>query len=505
MYKNAEKYFLIAVLYVLSFCHEAISQTVSWQMAPRSYDAITRIGKDLFKVEKDGKCGLIKSDGSMVLDLKADKIGSAFSDHALVTTRENGKDLIIGALSVYGDYNGFTKKYYTIASQEFYSDGLITVADEKGRLGYIDDQGNPVLGFDGRFDNIKPFTEGYAAVFKNDVYSLVNKRGIEAEMIIGLGEVYGGTNVCNGIAYIWDTEGVVYTYDVRTGKCNKAKEPSNNHPDYLYCYQGASGRGSVPPYRDFQYVGTKVIEPFAKDDGMYGYSDAGFLLPAQFASATPFVDGLAIVKKNGLVGILKYDENGKRFSLTVPDDPVRYHKGGNAACWFALRSPEGVDADAVKVTVRDSLCFDIPIKNEGNGRYSFKVSPKDGLCNYIVGVEADGLNLWEGKACYTFKKQAEHLSARINVAGNKADANDRIEVTATISNPNDEPVTAEVRITGSNCLIAKTSTITVPAHAASRVSTIFVVKDKAVGQFANVSTSKGGSASTDHLVLEPFY
>ena len=78
MYKNAEKYFLIAVLYVLSFCHEAISQTVSWQMAPRSYDAITRIGKDLFKVEKDGKCGLIKSDGSMVLDLKADKIGSAF-------------------------------------------------------------------------------------------------------------------------------------------------------------------------------------------------------------------------------------------------------------------------------------------------------------------------------------------------------------------------------------------------------------------------------------------
>ena len=504
MCKKTIKYLLIAVLCVLSFSHESVAQTALWQMEPRSYDAITRIGKELFKVDKDGKCGLIKSDGSIILDLKADKIGPTFSDHALVTTHENGKKLIIGTLSVYGDYNGFSKKYYAIDGQEFYSDGLITVADEKGRLGYIDDEGNPVLGFDGRFDNIKPFTEGYAAVFKNDVYSLVNKRGIEAEMIIGLGEVYGGTNVCNGIAYIWDTEGNVYTYDVRTGKCNKAKEPSNNHPDYLYCYQGTSGRGPVPPYKDFQYVGTKVLEPFVKD-GMYGYSDVGFLLPAQFASATPFVDGLAIVKKNGLLGILKYDENGKGFSLTVPEEIVRYHKGGNAACWFVIHSPEGIATDAVKITVRDSLCFDIPVTNEGNGRYSFRATPKVEAGKYVVGVEAYGLNLWEGKACYTFKKRTENLSARINVASHKANANDRIEVTATVSNPNDEPVTAEVRITGSNCLVAKTSTITVPAHGVSRVSTIFVVKDKAVGQFASVSTSKGGSASTGNLVLEPFY
>lgn len=496
------KYLLFALL--LMFCHVTVSQTVTWQMPPRDYNAVVRIGKDLFKVEKGGKYGLVKADGSVVLDTKVDDMTSLYSDRALVMQRENGKNIVLGVLSAYGDYHGFAKKYYTIAGQEFYSDGLLTVADESGSVGYIDDEGNAVLGFDGRFDNIKPFTEGYAAVFKNEAYSLINKRGVEAEMIIGVGEVYGGTNVCNGIAYIWDTDGNMFTFDVRTGKCDKAKEPSNNEPDYLYCYQGASGRGVEPSYAEMKYTGVEGPEPYAKD-GLYGYSSAGFQFSPQFSSATPFVDGLSVVGLNGRIGILKYLETERPFALTVPDETIRYHKGNSVACPFGLQVPDAVRGSAIKVKVKNSSDVEMTVTDKGEGKYTFDIMPDDGTMDFVVGVTADGLNLWEGKASYMFKKHIMPLTARINVAGHKADATDKIAVTATVTNPNDEPVTAEVRITGSNCLVPKSATVTVPAKGNRQLTTVFVVKEKTAGQHASVTTTKGGSASTGSLTLESFY
>lgn len=501
---NIRRRWLTVLLTLFLFCHVVVAQIVAWQMMPRDYDSVTRIGKDLFKIKKSGKYGLIKSDGSVILDLKADNMTALYSERALVIAHENGKDVVIGVLSSNGHYQGFEKKYYTIDGQAFYSDGLLTVADEMGRLGYIDDTGNAVLGFDGSFDYIKPFTEGYAAVFKNETYLLIDKRGVEAQMIIGVGEVYGGTNVCNGIAYIWDTDGGMYTYDVRTGKCRKAREPYNNQPDYLYCYQGVSGRGTEPNYTDMVYTGSKGPEPYVKD-GLYGYSAAGFLLPAQFSSATPFVDGLAIVEKDGLTGILKYDAFGGRFDLDVPKGVIRYRKGSTASCNFVVGYPHAIRPDDVKVMVRDSSNANVAIINEGAGKYTFEVKPNDGMVDYVVCIEACGLNLWEGKASYTFKKHIVPLVTQINVAGYKADVNDRIEVTATVTNPNDEPLTADIHITGSNCLVPKSATVTVPAKGSKQLKTVFVVREKSTEQCATVSTTKGGSASTGNLTLECFY
>ena len=498
------KYWLTVFLSVFAFWHVAFAQTVMWQMAPRNYDAVSRIGKDLFKVEKDGKYGLIKTDGYVVLDLKADNISPLYSGCALATVRENGKNVVLGVLSSYGDYHGFAKKYYTIAGQEFYSDGLITVSDERGRVGYLDDEGNAVLGFDGRFDNIKPFTEGYAAVFKNEAYSLINKRGVEADMIIGVGEVYGGTNVCNGIAYIWDTDGNMFTFDVRTGKCDKAREPFNNQPDYLYCYQGVSGRGAEPVFTEMAYTGINGPEPYVKD-GFYGYSSGGFLLPPQFSSATTFVDGLAVVAVNGHIGILRYLENEQPFALSVPEQTISYRKGQSVTCPFRLQTPEAVKDGFVKVTVKNSSDVEMPVTVGDEGNYSFTLIPEDGATDFLFSVTADGLCLWEDRASYTFKKHLLPLVARISVAGHKADANDKIEVIATVSNPNDESLTAEVRITGSSCLVPKSATVTVPAKGNRQLNTVFVVKDTKAGQHATVSTTKGGSASTGSLTLEAFY
>lgn len=481
------------------------AQTAVWQMPPASYEKIFCVGNNLFEVQRGGKYGFIKADGSVVQNVEADNVGLFYEGKALVTVRERKDNRLLGVLTSDGTYSAFTQKYYTIDNQEFYSDNLLTVKNDKGRVGYIDEFGNPVLGFDGKYDNIKPFTEGFAAVFKNDEYSLINKRGVESQMIIGLGEVYGGTNVCNDIAYIWDTDGKLYTYNVKSGECVKAKEPSDNQPDYLYCYNGVSRRGATVPFKAISYEGRKGIQPY-KYNGLYGYIvEDNTILPSQFDDATPFIDGYAVVKKNGQYGILKYVANSQSPSLIVPTKTVRYNVGSSATCSFILNSLPVENFADIKVSVIDDANNAIAVNTVDNGKYSFSIHPHDGNKEFLVSVENSGLKLWEGKAVYTFKKNAAMLIAKIGVSTTKANTNDEIPVIATIINPNDESVTVDVKMTGSSCFVARSKTVTIPAKGSVKVSSVFKVKENIAHQYATVSTSKGGHATTGNISLSAFY
>lgn len=324
-------------------------------------------------------------------------------------------------------------------------------------------------------------------------------------MIIGVGEVYGGTNVCNGIAYIWDTDGKLFTYNVKTGECAKAKEPSDNQPDYLFCYNGVSRRGTTVPFKAISYEGVKGVQPY-KYNGLYGYIvEDKIILPSQFDDATPFVDDYAVVKKNGQYGILKYVANSQSPSLTTPTAIVRYNVGSDAICSFTLNSLPVENASDLNISVTDDANNPIVVNSDDNGKYSFRIRPHDGSREYLVSVENSGLKLWEGKAVYTFKKNVAMLTAKIGVLTTKANTNDEIPVTATIKNPNDESVTAEVRMTGSTCFVARSKTVNIPAKGSVQVSSVFKVKENVGNQYATVSTSKGGHATTGNLSLSAFY
>ena len=41
-------------------------------------------------------------------------------------------------------YTSFSGKYYTLAGQAFYSDGMLSVSDSNGKPGYLDENGNLV-------------------------------------------------------------------------------------------------------------------------------------------------------------------------------------------------------------------------------------------------------------------------------------------------------------------------------------------------------------------------
>lgn len=490
------------------------AQTIIWQLRPTDYSGMARFGPDLYQVEKDGKKGLIRSDGSVVIPMGYTEITGFYEHKALVFSDETdmeGNQRILGYLTDGGRYVPFSNNYFSLKGLAFYSDDMLPVNDAKGRRGYLDERGMPVLGFDGKWSSIMPFTEGHATVFTgkkgNMKYHLIDKDGNYAQFLLGNGiELYGGKNVYNGKAMVWDTNGKFYNYDVLTGKSTSAKQPANKQNDYLYCFMDVTGRGKTAPYNSFS-GGNKGLQPVV-EGGMYGYTENGkVILPSQFSQATPFEDGLAIVNLQGQYGILRYVRGGDDFSVSIPKSHFVYDEGSSVNCAFQLAVPEVWNRDKLEVSVVDKTNGERMSLENSAGVYTFKLKPNSTERSYNIFVASEGLALWSGETSYTFKKkEVLNLRASLSIGVTKADANDKVYVTATITNPGKEAVTATISMTGSSAFNNVSRTETIAAGGSTKISSYFTVASNTLkNQHVSVSTSKGGHDSKTGLTLTPFY
>lgn len=393
-------------------------QTVIWQMQPTEYNQIERISSTLFKVVRNGKAGLINADGTIVTPVVNDNISDCYEHKALITSNDGHGERITGCLTDNGIYYGYETKYYTLNGQKFFSDGLISVADENGKLGYIDERGNQIVGFDGKYSRIKPFTEGHAAVMKNKKYVLINKDGDEMRFVYSKGvgaAIAGCTNVYNGKAYVYDEYGgsdrSYFIYDaVRKSDLVKTGRIKNTAMDYLYCYQSVSGRTKEVPFVKMEsYSGMKGLSA-SLVDGKYGYmSGSSTIVPCQFSSATQFEDGLSIVSINGQIGILKF-VNGAGFNVTVPAIKHDFYAGNSVTCSFNLTIPGCWQGKNIEVILKDINGSVISVTNS-SGNYTFSVKPSvSGALEYSVVVNGEGLCLYESKINYTFNKKERCLT-----------------------------------------------------------------------------------------------
>ena len=389
------------------------SQTVVWQMQPSDYNQVERISSTLFKVERNGKIGLINADGTIVAPVVNDNISDCYEHKALITSSDGHGERITGCLTDNGMYYGYATKFYTLNGQKFFSDGLISVADENGKLGYIDERGNQIVGFDGKYSRIKPFTEGHAAVMKNKKYVLINKEGDEMRFIYSKGvgaAIAGCTNVYNGKAYVYDeyagSDRSYFIYDaLRKSDLEKTGRVKNTAMDYLYCYQSVSGRTKEVPFEKMKlYSGMKGLTA-SQSNGMYGYISGGStIVPYQFSSASQFEDGLAIVRINGQMGILKFVD-GASFDVTVPTIKHDFYAGNSVSCSFNLSIPSIWQGKNIDVILKDINGSPISTTNT-SGTYTFSVNPSDsGQLEYSVFVTGDGIRLYESMINYTFNKR----------------------------------------------------------------------------------------------------
>lgn len=485
---------------------EAIAQTFVWSMPLREYTNITRISRGLYQFESEGKKGLIKPDGTVVVDAILTEITPFYENLALLISKEGGRDRVVGTINTTGKCNLFKQDYYTLAGQAFYSDGLLSVENENGIKGYIDENGNEWIGFQNHYTTIKPFTEGYAAVFKNKEYALIDKSGTKQSMIIGIGKVLGGTNVYNSNAVIWDEEGNFYTFNTNTKKCNATRKPQNIQIDYLYCLSEISKRSKEVPYSQ---IPRGVIGISSNSvNGMYGFDFADkTVLPAQFESATPIEDGFSVVSKDGKFGILSYVENSEDFIISTPKSEIGYYSGKEAECTFTLASPEIYKALNVNVVAKDETNIYSLNYNKRKNEYSFMSNPKGSKQSYVVDVIYNDLILKTDTITYKFKKKSQGLQISIGVSNNAiADADGKVWVTATIRNPNGEEVQTIVNMTGGSAKFKEMSkTIVVKANSVVQISSCFYdVKAETANQQVTVSLSNGVSKTSGKITLKPY-
>lgn len=441
------KKLLLSVTISLLF-QVGIAQTVIWEMRPADYSSITAISKNLYKVVRNGKIGMIRANGTVVAEANNDCIYGFYEGKALLTANDGHGERIVGCLTEDGRYYGYTDKYYTLSGQKFFSDELLSVSNEYGKVGYIDVLGNEIVGFDGKYDRIKPFVDGHAAVFKQKgneyEYSLIDKEGRPARFqFSSVDKVYGGTNSYNGIVCVWNNNGTAFLYDINnpTKKLVKRKDLKIDlkNIDYLYRLKVLSGMDKQVPYADNVYTGTKGLEPVC-EGGKYGYKDNNHvILPSQLDNATPFVDGYAVVTLNGTNGIVEL-VNDNTFTVSYPTEAKQFYKNHDVSCSFTLSVPHVWKGKGVRAIVKDSSGKVIATEKYAD-KYTFHASPKnDESAKFKIEVSGEGLILYEHLMTMRFERLCDECHGKYSVCNGEHTPDPIIETNDTVEVKKTDPV-----------------------------------------------------------------
>ena len=398
----------LSVLTLLCLLPPVYGQTAYWIVKPSVYNEISYIAPNTYKVIKNGKIGLINGEGTVVAEATNDGLSGFFNNIALLTSSDNGKEKVTGTLNKNGLFYKFSNNAYTLYGQAFYSDGLLSVSLDNGSLGYVDEKGTIVLDFNDKYDRIKPFTEGHAAVFKNKKYSLIDKTGAATQLMFsGVGEVYGGTNAFNGIVYVWDTTGKFYIYDIIAGgNCKKVKAPNDiNAVDYLYRFSSITGMPKQPVFSAPSAPNDSDLDFPTVNESTEGkgYSYKGqTVLPVQFTAASPFLSGSAAVIKNGRCGLLGFVADDK-FEVSTGTSQIRYYAGKTAKCSLNLHIPKVWESKELKM---DILREDGQLLQSCDAATSVtfeEALPITGDKTYKIQITGEGLLLLDTNVTQSYK------------------------------------------------------------------------------------------------------
>lgn len=506
------------VALLLTFAVGSKAQTLLWELEPTdAFKRLTPFVNGLFQATgPDGKMGFVNAQGQVIVPLANDEMTGFYDDKALLLCREGDRERISGYLTRDGRYTPFTSPFYVLEGQAFFSEGMLTVENEKGQKGYIDQQGHKVFGFTKKHLFIKPFHEGYAVVC-TDIYRGVplffpyDKKGLPLDITPNPNEQgdFTMTNFDQGLSYVLfaNSNSKVYTYSLQGEWKLFSTNGFDDPDDYLYRY----GKNEDIHYQALSQPMPDAAVELTVQDQKYGFRQNGQqLLPCQLSAATPFVDHLSVVQLQGKTGILRFVPDATSFALATPRQPIDYYAGQQVACAFTLSAPSEWQDKPLSLTLTDGE--QTVYSGQGAGNHTFNLTPRDTAKTFNASVSAGGLLLWEGPATYTFHKLFHQLDVAVSIPNDNQregyfvalDNQNNIPVNIVVTNPNDEAVTATIVVTGSATLVAsQPTTVTIEPQKSATIRVHFhVVKRQYVDQSVSVSVTTSSGAD-GHGALGP--
>lgn len=495
----------ILVLTALLASSTSMANSTEW-LVPPLYDQIEFYTPELYKIVKNGKTGLLNTEGKIVLNPEYDLIFDFHEGIAVFGTYTSEGAVLKGTVNEENKVNLCSGDYYLLNDYPFYSEGFIPVLDKSGRYGYLDESCRPAFKF-GK-DETRPFSEGFAAVGEGDDFHWLTTTGEEIFLSLPNGSYpYGGTNFYNGIAYLWDEYGEDFFILDASGDIRKIK-PRNLTVDYLYRVD--SDQGSAINYK--KHIGRydQTWKPSQKN-GKWAYTDTkGTLLGAyQYDDVDYFQGQSARANLNGKWGLIQIVEDHESFYTKSEKKRHVFTSKRGSDCTFHLSVPERWKNENLIVSIKDpdtGETYDLHKKQ--NNVYAFTYHPDKSKTTmsktFVIEVKNDDGMLWQGEENYDFA-QAIKLLASLSVK-NKADSNNRCFVTATISNPSAIPVTTTVTLSGggSNSQFSPQKVnLTIPANGKRSVTGAFVLKGVELDGWCSVATTDGAQARRANLELKP--
>jgi len=485
-------------------CLTAMSKSTEWLLTPQ-YDKMEFFTPDLYRVSVNGKFGLINTQGEIVLAPDYDIIYDIYEGIAVFGNYTSDGAMIKGSVTEEGKVSLANGSYYFHADYPFFSEGFIPAIDASGRYGYLDEQCRPAFKFGE--DETRPFSEGVAAVGEGEDFHWMTLTGENLSLILPNGSYpFGGTNFHNGIAYLWDEDGVFFILD-DTGDVRKIR-PRELVADYLYRVD--TGKGLEVEYTEYEKRYDRTYKPTQRDEKWAYFDSKGNPLTAfQYEQIDYFQGVSARAKSGGKWGLVQVVEDKASF-YTKSDKKLKiFSSKRDCECSFDLSVPDKWKGEPLTISVKDpdtGQSFDL--QKKGESKYVFAYSPDKTKTtiskSFDIEVKKDDITLWQGQETYNFA-QAIKLTASLSVK-NKADSNNSCLVTATISNPSSIPVSTTVTLSGggSNSQFnPRRVNLTIPAHSKRSITSAFALRGVELDGWCSVSTSDGAQARRNNLELKP--
>lgn len=412
----------------------ANAQMAKWAVKPGIYEKIEPFWENLYLVYQQGKVGIVDGTGNVVAPVEAQYVTGFYDGYALVLGKPNDgaktPKPILGIVSKQGTYAKVSGEYFTIPTQEFVSEGLLTARNAGGNVCYLDINGklSHEIKENGVVENVFPFSGGYSFYFTSDAKNrvrIIDKSFRQITYKIDSNEyVRYAANWLGGVFMLWNTSGKSFMLKIGENN-NVAIEDKRFNKikslqlDYLGGYKDMTKAPESVTYDKMQRG--RLLMTSTMQNNRYGYTYNGkVVLPCQFDKADSMYGNSAIVVLNGEYGLLTVGNTNGEFRAAAinPDMKFKKNENTNIAHRFSLTVPNFYDNVSVRVFATDHK--ELRANRVDVNTFEFQ-SPRveEGDKRYDVEVGYEGLKLWEGSIYYRYELKKDPVTPTPNPSVNR--------------------------------------------------------------------------------------